>query len=170
MTETITLQGASLKMHLVVVALVIGLPLLITFLASNQIRTSMNMVVGVTLLIALPIMGFITYSISFPSITLSDGQLTVNAGLYSHSVSLSDINKDSTRLVELENEPSLSLGMRTNGIGLFSYNVGYFNLKNGQAAFVVLEGSRAVIVPTNNGVTFLLSTDDASKLIATIQQ
>jgi hypothetical protein len=87
--------------------------------------------------------------------------LTLSGSVYGRRVPRSDLLVDRLRVVDLASEPGLSFRFRTNGIGLPSYSVGWFKLKNGERSLAFVTDRRKVIyLPTRHGYVLLLSVKD----------
>jgi Bacterial PH domain len=88
----------------------------------------------------------------------------------SQSVPLSDVLTDQVRAVDLSNEPGLQPKLRTNGIGVWGYCLGWFRLAGGKPAWLALtDWSRVVLIPTRSGKAYLVSAEQPRLLVAALQ-
>jgi hypothetical protein len=110
--------------------------------------------------------GWITVSLSSPSVTLSEDNLGVRLPMYGREISLSKLKVDEARVVDLRTEEDLKPRIRTNGIGLPGYQVGWFRLVNGEKALIgVTARDRVLYVPTTEGYSLMFSLAQAEELI-----
>lgn len=98
-------------------------------------------------------------------IVLDDEYLRISAGLYSKQVPRSAIDWQNSHVVDFSRRPEFRPGLRTNGVGLPGYQVGWFRLKNGTRAFLVLTGGTTVYLALQRGEGLLLSIDPQSALL-----
>ena len=95
-------------------------------------------------------------------ISVGDGFLTVNSLFYGGKIPLGDINLDGVKSLNLrdERDKDYKVTLRTNGIGLPGYLVGWMRLRNGRKALVYITDRTSVaLIPTAN-FDVLVSTDD----------
>ncbi len=96
--------------------------------------------------------------------------LTVRGTVYGRSIPRRELALEGMRLVDLEREPGLAPALRTNGVALPSYRVGWFKLQNGQRALCLLTNHKDVLyVPTRAGYALLVSVADGQKLMAALR-
>lgn len=75
------------------------------------------------------------------------------------------------RIVDLDREPGLAPRWRTFGTGLPGYRAGWFRLRNGEKALVLLTDThRAVYVPTALGYALLVSPAEPDRFLAAIRR
>ena len=95
-------------------------------------------------------------------ISVGDGFLTVNSLFYGGKIPLGDINLDGVKSLNLreERDKDYKVTLRTNGIGLPGYLVGWMRLRNGRKALVYITDRTSVaLIPTAN-FDVLVSTND----------
>ena len=95
-------------------------------------------------------------------IVLEQNYLRITAGFYARQVPHSSIDLSSSEIVDFAARTELEPGLRTNGVGLPGYRVGWYRLKNGDRAFVVLTGGRVMYLPLRRGESLLLSINRPS--------
>lgn len=88
-----------------------------------------------------------------------EGQvLTLDAALYGRSIPLSAIRLGDVRAVHVAEGMPLAPKLRTNGIGLPGFRLGWFRLGNGERALLAMSGAgQAVYLPTTEGYSLLVT-------------
>ncbi|MDR1126923.1 MAG: hypothetical protein LBL06_02220, partial [Treponema sp.] len=76
----------------------------------------------------------IVYSSKKPSVDIGNGVLTIKSLFYGKSIPIEEININSIRQLNLNNDKDYNIKIRTNGIGLPNYHVGWMILNNGNKA------------------------------------
>ena len=118
--------------------------------------------VALTLLMAVLAVGFgwMATSATRPSVVLSDTDLRLKAPFYGRSIELSAIRFQEARVVNLDAGSDLRPTVRTNGIGLPGFGVGWFKLANGDKALAAISSrDRVLYIPTDEGYALLLSLE-----------
>lgn len=102
---------------------------------------------------------------------LTPGALAFNVpGFYGRSVGWDNIDFDGVRVSDLDMEGELQPKVRTNGIGLFGYRLGWHQLNNGRMAWLaVTDPTRVVVIPQYAGPTNIVSVDDPDGLVAQLR-
>jgi hypothetical protein len=165
MAETIELEGATLNVHLLLAALVFGIPLIATSLIAGKNTMILSGIIGFCALIYFGI----AYTIASPIIVKINQNIVVKSGFYLQAIPIKNIKKEQMKVVDLETEKQYLPDLRTNGIGLVVLNIGYFNLQNGNKAFVIQRSKKAVYVPTTGECNLLLSSSDPEQLLIRIR-
>jgi len=92
--------------------------------------------------------------------------LTIRGSIYGRSVPRSALNLEQARVVDLDQEPALKPALRTNGVGLPSYRVGWFRLRDRERALCFLTRTdRVLYLPTTQNFALLVSAEDPSALL-----
>lgn len=104
------------------------------------------------------------------SIVIDDQTLKIEMAFYSQSVNRTDLIPTSARIFLLSKSPELRMRLRTNGIGLPGYQVGWFILNNDSKAFAAITSDEAVYVQTTKGYSLLFSADNAKNIVAKLTQ
>ncbi len=113
------------------------------------------------------VMGLATSAMTFSAD--ADG-LHVDSLFYGQDVPRAKLDPSGASLVDLTTDPSRRPSIRTNGIGLPNYSVGWFTLVGGERALLfVTAPSKVVYVPTSLGYAVMMSAKDPEGLIAAIQ-
>ena len=80
---------------------------------------------------------------------------------YDRSVDLHDVDFKAIRSVNLNQTPDLQPKLRTDGIALIGYRLGWHRLNNGHNAWVAItDPERVVVIPVYDGPTVLVSVED----------
>ena len=92
--------------------------------------------------------------------------VTIRGSVYGRSVPRSELNLDQARVVDLEREPGLKPRLRTNGVGLPNYRVGWFRLRDRERALCFLTRTdRVVYLPTLQNYALLVSAENPDALL-----
>lgn len=128
-------------------------------------RISSRMVKGVAygaLVLVFFQLSFIIFLPLVASIDVTSDKIKVDALLYSNSLNRSEIDVDGM-YVDRRLHPHQELGLRTNGIGIGSFHVGWFELKDSSKSFVVMTSDDSVLyIPTKRGYSFIISPKQPS--------
>jgi hypothetical protein len=93
-------------------------------------------------------------------VDIGNGVLTVNSLFYGKSIPIGEINVNGIRQLNLNNDKDYNIRIRTNGIGLPNYHVGWMRLNNGNKALAYLtDKTNVVLIPTKD-YDLLISTKD----------
>jgi hypothetical protein len=104
----------------------------------------------------------IMHNMKNTGISVGNGFLTVKSLFYGRKIPLDDINLDGVKSLNLldERNKDYRVTLRTNGIGLPGYLVGWVRLRNSHKALAyITDRTNVVFIPTSN-FDILVSTDD----------
>ena len=105
------------------------------------------------------------------SVVVDGDNLRIDAAIYGRTIPLADLRIDQARVVDLRTDRSLAPTLRTNGLGLPGYQLGWFRLRSGERALLALvRGSPAVYLPTTKGYSLLLSPNDPHRFLETVRE
>ena len=105
------------------------------------------------------------------SISVSFNGVEIKLPFYGRIIPLSQVMASEARIVDLKEEHALTPSVRTNGIGLPGYRVGWFRLRSRQKALLALSSrGQVVLVPTTEDYVLLVSTNDAAGLLQALRQ
>lgn len=122
-------------------------------------------VAAVTLLMG-GLFGWFALSSSSLSAAIEGSSLQIKVPIYGRSIPIAALDVASATIVDLEQTPQLRPGIRTNGIGLPGYAVGWFRLKNGEKALAAITSKQRVLyLRTSEGYVLLLSLADPERFI-----
>jgi hypothetical protein len=108
----------------------------------------------------------VIYLLPKPTLEVSGGVLTINSMFYGKTVPVAEINTDGIRQLNLLTDKDYDVRIRTNGIGLPNYYVGWMRLNNGNKALAYLTGKKSVVLIPAKGYDILISTDDFNEIRA----
>jgi hypothetical protein len=104
------------------------------------------------------------YTASNLSASVEESTLQIDVPIYGRSIPLANLDVASARSVDLEQSPELRPRIRTKGIGLPGYAVGWFKLRNGEKALAALTSRDNVLYfQTTEGYSLLLSVSEPEK-------
>jgi len=120
-------------------------------------------VLFVCLLVVMLIVGIvIMHNMKSTGISVGNGFLTVHSLFYGRKIPLEDIDLNGVKSLNLREERNkdYKVSIRTNGIGLPGYLVGWTRLHNGHKALVyITDRTNVALIPTSN-FDVLVSMDD----------
>jgi hypothetical protein len=99
-----------------------------------------------------------------------DGQyIHVSNSLFGRDISLANLDRQSARFVNLNNDRELMPVLRTFGFGLGAKRTGWFRLRNGETALLYLTRSEKLIyIQSRQGYSILFSPEDADCVFKSI--
>jgi hypothetical protein len=104
----------------------------------------------------------IVYSMKSTKICVGDGFLTVKSLFYGRKIPFGDIDLSGVKSLNLreERDKDYRVTLRTNGIGLPGYLVGWMKLHNGHKALVYMtDRTKVALIPTKE-FDVMISTED----------
>lgn len=104
------------------------------------------------------------------SFEVSTEGLRLRGDLYGRLVPASEIRTGEVRRLDLGREPDYAPRVRTLGTALPGYRSGWFRLKNGEKALLYMtDRVKAVLVPTVNNYSIIVSPSDPDAFVAAIK-
>lgn len=104
-------------------------------------------------------------------VDVGDDGLRLHGSIYGRAVPASQLRTGRARLVDLTMDRDLQTTLKTNGIALPGYAEGWFRLRNGnKALLLVTEKRRVVYIPTAAGYDLLVSPEDGKGLLGELQR
>lgn len=102
---------------------------------------------------------------------VSPAGLKIEGSGYGRDVPMSKLRVSEARRLTALDTPAYWPSWRTGGIGLPSYQAGWFQLNNQMKALLfVTDWSRSVMVPTEEGYTLVLSPDDPDRFLEALRE
>jgi hypothetical protein len=98
------------------------------------------------------------------AISINNEYLTIKTIFYGKSIPISEINIDGVRRINLYENNEYNIKIRTNGIGLPNYHVGWMRLNNGNKALVYLTDRANVVLIPVKGYDILISLGDYNRI------
>lgn len=125
----------------------------------------------VLLFVALALLvGWIAWSTLRTPIAVADESLRLQLPFYGRAVPVASLKLSQARIVDLGTTPALRPRVRSNGIGLPGYSVGWFKLSNGEKALVALTSRTGVLyLPTDGDYVIVISPRDPEALLASLR-
>tara|TARA_B100000519_G_scaffold187619_1_gene184503 strand:+ start:435 stop:887 length:453 start_codon:yes stop_codon:yes gene_type:complete len=123
--------------------------------------------VGIAVFLAVFALGFawLGWSMNRVSVSVTDETVELRAPFYGRVILRDSITTSELRVVDLNSEPGLNPGVRTNGVGLPGFLLGWFRLDNGERALIaVTDRGRVVYVPYVEGLLLVSVADPAAML------
>jgi len=146
------------------------LPLLLAFAVTVFMSESQPSRVfgGTVILVSGLVMAVGLWQLAAVRLRVDADSLTVGGGFYRITLPLDRLSDGGA---QADLAPHYELGVRTNGIGMPGLRLGWFELRGGGKAFVAItDPDKVVRIPTRNGYTILVSTDDPDALLRRLRQ
>ncbi len=103
-------------------------------------------------------------------IELTPEALAIRGSIYGRSLPRSELRLSDARVVDLEQDPTLKPSLRTNGVGLPNYRVGWFRLRDRERALCFLTRTdRVLYLPTTQNYALLVSAEDPNALLSALR-
>lgn len=127
----------------------------------------LNYILGSIVCIVIGI--FITHLARGGTLKIEDQSVTMKIPIYSQkSFSFDEVTK--TGLVDLNADSPYLPVKKKSGTAIKNFKSGWFQLKNGEKTFLLLEGKKAIYIKTNNGDTYLIGIKNFDQLVEKFQQ
>ena len=124
---------------------------------------------GIPLLLA-GLFGYFLYSSRRTTFEVTPESLAVRGTMYGRNISLSLIQANEVKVLDLREKGDYSPQWRTNGLGLPDYSLGWFTLKNGEKALLFLtDRSRVAYIPTSERFSLILSAREPEQLVQAVR-
>jgi hypothetical protein len=124
--------------------------------------SSFAAVIIITAIFVLLIIGCIgvMYYMNNATISVTKEYLNIKTIFYGKRIPLNEINIDGIKKLNLYENKEYNIKIRTNGIGLPNYYVGWMKLNNGNNALVYLTDRTNVVLIPVKGYDVLISVND----------
>lgn len=128
-------------------------------------------VIAAFLLALLLLFGFFAYSSRNTRFEVTPLGLDIRGTLYGRSIAWADLDVEQARTVDLREASELQPTLRTNGVGLPGYQLGWFRLRRqGRGLLFLTDRSRVVALPTRAGYTILLSVHEPDAFLEALRR
>lgn len=102
------------------------------------------------------------------SVGVDDESLVLSGSMYDAKVSRGDIDVSGIKVVNLDSDNAYNTSYKTDAFSLPGYKEGWFELENGEKAFLILtDTSKVAYIPAKE-FSVLLSVADAPGLLAAL--
>jgi hypothetical protein len=116
------------------------------------------------------LLAYVAYSTRAVRIEVSDHALRIRGDLFGRTIPRGSLRVVDARIVDLKSERAYAPMLRTCGVGLPGYSSGWFRLKDrSRGLLFVTDPRRAVVLPTTDGYTLLISPADPEGLLAALE-
>ena len=134
-------------------------------LASAAARVFMK-ITAIFLFAMAALFGYFTYGAFYSTVTIDTDNLHVNVPIYSRTIPLEYVDAEHSKVVDLNQSSEFKLSIRTNGLGVPGYQLGWFERTGGGRIYAVLtERSSVVYLPTTDGYALLLSIEEPDEFL-----
>ena len=134
-------------------------------LASTAARVIMK-ITAIFLFAMAALFGYFTYGAFFSTVTIDTDNLHVNVPIYSRTIPLEYVDVEHSKVVDLNQNSEFNLSIRTNGLGVSGYQLGWFERAGGGRIYAVLtDRSSVVYIPTTDGYALLLSIEEPDEFL-----
>ncbi len=118
--------------------------------------------------VAMLVAAWTVYEQASAVIGVGQGRLQIHAGFYSQDVPISDFRPHDARLVDLRVSRDIQPTRRTNGTGAPGLRAGWFVLRNGERAFLLVTDPSAVVYLPGRDFSVLASLQDPAGFLEAI--
>ena len=123
-------------------------------------RVSATLMVGIIVMFS-----WVWYKAQSANITVDMTTFSLEVPFYGVTLPRTDILPAGIRQWDRDEEPGLMPDLRSNGIGMPGFQLGWFRLKDGKKALVAAGQGDWVVIPTRQDYLIMVTTEDAGKLI-----
>ena len=103
------------------------------------------------------------------TVRLRDGGLQLDVPIYGRVIPVADLDLGAAQVVDLTGDSPLRPRIRSNGLGVPGYGLGWFRLADGSRALTALSRRTGVLhLPTASGYVLLISVEDPQALLAAL--
>lgn len=165
MTAQITDIGTTPAVVLVVIILSMAGFAVYTLLHVSEARVVMS-IATVVLVVLVAMFGYFLYGAYHSTVTIDGDKLRVNVPIYSRAVPLESVDAGRAVVIDMNQRSEYKLSLRTNGLGLPGYQLGWFQRSGGGRIYAVLtDKSSVVYLPTAEDYAMLLSIREPDALL-----
>ncbi|MCL2916374.1 PH domain-containing protein [Shewanella corallii] len=123
-------------------------------------KVSGTLMIGVILMFS-----WVWYKAQSANIALDMKEFELDVPFYGVTLPRTDILSAGIRQWDRNEEPGLMPDLRSNGIGMPGFQLGWFRLKDGRKALVAGGQGDWVVIPTRQDYLIMVTTDDAERLM-----
>lgn len=165
MTAHITDIGTTPVLFLVaILVMMVGLGVYL-FFSMSEARIVMY-VTNAGLLALTAMFGWFLYGAYHSTVTIEGDRLRVNVSIYGRAIALTSVDAGKAEVVDMDQSTEYKLGIRTNGLGVPGYLLGWFRRSGGGRIYAVItDRSSVVYQPTTEDYAMLLSIEEPDALL-----
>ena len=114
--------------------------------------------------------GYFLFGGHLSNLTLVEGVLQINVPIYGRTVPLDRIDLESPRVIDMTASREVRLTLRTNGLGIPGYLLGWFRVgQEGRALVALTDRSSVAWVRLTDGTVLLFSLRDPDAFLDALQ-
>ena len=114
--------------------------------------------------------GYFLFGGHLSNVTLAEGMLQVNIPIYGRSIPLDRVDSASARVIDMTASREVRITLRTNGLGVPGYLLGWFRAgRNGRALVSLTDRSTVAWVRLTDGTNLLFSLRDPDAFLQALQ-
>ena len=131
--------------------------------------STVTWVLGGIAVLLIALTGFFVWLALFASslsVVIDNAALEIKVPMYSRTIPVSQLDLERLEVARIAKGSPLRPRIRTNGIGLPGYGVGWFRLKNGDKALLAVTSRDPVVyIPTTEGYSVMLSVREPQQFV-----
>ena len=137
----------------------------------GEFASVLTRVIGAGLLAMAILFALYTYLFSRASLRIEVDEVVVDVPLYGRTIDRDEVLTAGVQGVNLLGDSDHAPVMRTNGIGLPGFLVGWVRLRDGTKAITALTDRTTVVyLPLSDGTAALVSVDDPVRVVAALRR
>ncbi|GAB1102561.1 PH domain-containing protein [Shewanella algae] len=153
------------------IALILMLAAILLLIRIRKMPATAKSAASGLLLVTLAGSVWVFWQAQASKVELTAQSLVVEVPFYGQSLAPEHLRISEAKVINLGDASGPRLGMRTQGIGLPGYTLGWYRLNDGSKAFVALtEKDSVLLLPTDLGYSLLLSMPEAESLLEGLGQ
>jgi len=129
----------------------------------------MPIIFVIIFLLMITLMVGIIITIKNINISIKDNEIKINSLLYGRKIPIEDIMVNEIRTINLNENNEYKISIRTNGISLPNFLLGWMKLKNGNKALVYLTNKNNVLLIPTKDYVIMFSMDKGNEFIEKIK-
>jgi len=110
------------------------------------------------------------YKQATATLEISDDTLKIHAGLYSQEILKSDLRLNEAKIIKLSESRQLQPISRTNGTGAPGFGAGWFVLRNGEKAFLLVADADNILYIPSREFALLVSLVNPEGFLANLKK
>ncbi|MDR1363435.1 MAG: PH domain-containing protein [Spirochaetaceae bacterium] len=137
----------------------------------NNIIAIISVLILIIILVGLIILlPAVFYSMRNTSLSLTNKEIIIKSAIYGKKIPLKNVIIDGIKKINMNEDNEYNISIRTNGIGLPNFKLGWMRLKNGKKALVYLTDRNSVVLIPTNEYLILFSMENIDEFIQKIKE